>query len=79
MSIFLATFETALHALARNIVRSILTCVGIIIGVASVITMMEIGSGSSTRIRNTIALMGADNIVVWPGTGLNEFRFTPFT
>jgi ABC-type antimicrobial peptide transport system permease subunit len=29
---------------------------------------MEIGAGSSTRIHNTIALMGADNIVVWPGT-----------
>ncbi|HET6250439.1 MAG TPA: ABC transporter permease [Tepidisphaeraceae bacterium] len=68
MQILLGTFQTALHALGRNVVRSILTCLGIIIGVAAVITMMEIGRGSSSSIRNTIALMGADNIIVWPGT-----------
>jgi ABC-type antimicrobial peptide transport system permease subunit len=49
-------------------VRSFLTCLGIIIGVAAVITMMEIGSGSSSRMHDTIAKMGADNIIVWPGT-----------
>src|SRR5665213_1713067 len=61
-------FRTATTALRRNVVRSFLTCVGIIIGVAAVITMMEFGRGSSTRIRHTIALMGADNIVIWPGS-----------
>ena len=60
--------QTALLALQRNVIRSLLTCLGIIIGVGAVITMMEIGAGSATRIHNTIALMGADNIVVWPGT-----------
>jgi ABC-type antimicrobial peptide transport system permease subunit len=64
----LVIFRTATTALRRNIVRSFLTCVGIIIGVAAVITMMEIGSGSSRKIRHTIALMGADNIVIWPGS-----------
>ncbi|MEI8044885.1 MAG: ABC transporter ATP-binding protein [Verrucomicrobiota bacterium] len=37
----------ALHALRRNIMRSLLTCLGIIIGIAAVIAMMEIGRGSS--------------------------------
>ncbi len=48
--------------------RSTLTCMGIIIGIAAVIAMMEIGKGSSKKIANTMALMGADNILVLPGT-----------
>ncbi len=62
------TLRTAFHALRRNIMRSILTTLGIIIGVAAVIAMMEIGNGSSTAIRKSIASMGADNVVVLPGT-----------
>jgi ABC-type antimicrobial peptide transport system permease subunit len=61
------TFRTALHALRRNIMRSALTCLGIIIGVAAVIAMMEIGNGSSRAIQRSIAAMGADNLVVNPG------------
>jgi len=62
------TLKTAGHALRRNVMRSVLTCLGIIIGVAAVIAMMEIGQGSSGLIKNTIAKMGADNIMVFPGT-----------
>src|SRR5665213_1920427 len=62
------TLRTALHALRRNILRSVLTCLGIIIGVAAVIAMMEIGQGSSGLIKETISKMGADNIMIWPGT-----------
>ena len=62
------TLKTAAHALRRNVMRSVLTCLGIIIGVAAVIAMMEIGQGSSGLIKNTIAKMGADNIMVFPGT-----------
>src|SRR5438874_4260434 len=58
----------ALQALGRNVFRSALTTLGIIIGVAAVITMMEIGQGSSTAIRKTIASMGANNLLVQPGT-----------
>src|ERR1700761_8892315 len=68
MKVLYRILQTSLHALQRNVVRSILTCLGIIIGVAAVITMMEIGQGSSTRIKNTISMMGADNIIIWPGT-----------
>jgi ABC-type antimicrobial peptide transport system permease subunit len=58
----------AVIALRRNIMRSALTTLGIIIGVAAVIAMMEIGQGSSTAIQRTIASMGANNILIQPGT-----------
>ncbi|MBU6409132.1 MAG: ABC transporter permease [Verrucomicrobia bacterium] len=51
--------RTALHALRRNVMRSALTCLGIVIGVAAVITMMEIGRGSSRSIEQAIASLGA--------------------
>lgn len=57
-----------MHALRRNIMRSVLTCLGIIIGVAAVIAMMEIGQGSSRLVQDTISKLGADNILVFPGT-----------
>jgi len=60
--------KMALLALRRNVLRSALTTLGIIIGVGAVIAMMEIGQGSSTAIRKTIASMGANNLLVQPGT-----------
>ncbi len=62
------TLRTALLALRRNIMRSILTTLGIIIGVAAVIAMMEIGKGSSSSIQRTISSMGANTVLVMPGT-----------
>src|SRR5438552_15225789 len=62
------TLLMAVNALRRNVMRSVLTTLGIIIGVAAVIAMMEIGQGSSTAIRRTIASMGANNLLVQPGT-----------
>jgi ABC-type antimicrobial peptide transport system permease subunit len=58
----------ALKALRRNILRSALTILGIEIGISSVITMMAIGQGSSTAVQKTIQSMGADNLLVMPGT-----------
>ena len=60
--------RTALHGLRRNVMRAALTTLGIVIGVAAVIAMMEIGSGSSSAIKATIASMGANNLIVLPGT-----------
>lgn len=62
------TLRDSVHALRRNIMRSILTTLGIIIGIAAVIAMMEIGKGSSSAIQRTIASMGANNLLVMPGT-----------
>src|SRR5215471_14322410 len=59
-------FRTALVALRRNVMRSVLTCLGIIIGIAAVITMMEVGRGSARSIEQAIASLGASVIQVDP-------------
>lgn len=56
-----------MRALRRNMMRAALTTLGIVIGVAAVIAMMEIGNGSSIQIQRTIATMGANNLMVFPG------------
>jgi ABC-type antimicrobial peptide transport system permease subunit len=61
------TFRTALKALQRNPLRAILTTLGIVIGVAAVIAMMEIGAGSSAAIQKSISSMGANVLNVSPG------------
>ena len=66
------TLRTALNALRRNVMRSILTTLGIIIGIAAVIAMMEIGKGSSSAIQRTISSMGANNVLVMPGTAASS-------
>lgn len=68
MKFLLRTFKMALHALRRNVLRSALTTLGIVIGVAAVIAMTEIGQGSNTAVQATIASMGANNLLVQPGT-----------
>ncbi len=57
---------TALNALRRNILRSVLTMLGIVIGIASVIAMMEIGAGASEQIASKIANMGSDVLMISP-------------
>jgi ABC-type antimicrobial peptide transport system permease subunit len=62
------TIRTALHALRRNPMRAAMTTLGIVIGIAAVIAMMEIGNGSSAAIQKTIASMGAGTVMIMPGT-----------
>jgi ABC-type antimicrobial peptide transport system permease subunit len=61
------TLRTAMKALRRNPMRALLTTLGIVIGVGSVIAMMEIGAGSSAAIQKTISSMGANVLNVSPG------------
>jgi macrolide transport system ATP-binding/permease protein len=70
LSIFqsgLRMLSTALNGLRRNIMRAALTTLGIVIGVGAVIAMMEIGRGSASSIQQTIASMGANNLLILPG------------
>ena len=60
--------RTAMKALQRNPLRAMLTTLGIVIGVAAVIAMMEIGAGSSSALHKTIASMGANVVMIRPGT-----------
>jgi ABC-type antimicrobial peptide transport system permease subunit len=64
---FFRILSTALRALRRNVMRAALTTLGIVIGVAAVIAMMEIGNGSTLAIQRTIATMGAFNLLIFPG------------
>jgi ABC-type antimicrobial peptide transport system permease subunit len=65
---FRRTLVTAFRALSRNVTRAALTALGIVIGVAAVIAMMELGGGSSDAIQQSIKSMGANNLLVMPGT-----------
>ncbi|MCI6549650.1 MAG: ABC transporter permease [Prevotella sp.] len=63
-------FKIALRAIAANKMRSFLTALGIIIGVASVITMLAIGQGSKRSIQANIAEMGSNMIMIHPGADM---------
>lgn len=67
MNLFL-TFKVALRALARNKMRSMLTMLGIIIGVGAVIAMVGIGQGASASIQAQIANLGNNLLIVQPGS-----------
>ena len=64
---FLTTIRMALRALRRNTMRSILTALGIIIGVAAVIAMVSIGNGAKSQVQAAIASLGDNLVLVGPG------------
>ena len=64
---FANLFKIALKALSNNKLRGFLTMLGIIIGVASVITMLAIGQGSKRSIQAEISQMGSNMIMIHPG------------
>ncbi len=63
---FYRVFRTVLLGLRRHMMRAVLSGLGIVIGVAAVIAMMEIGRGSSDMIRETIASIGANVVQIDP-------------
>jgi putative ABC transport system permease protein len=65
---FKATFRIALDALLRNRARSLLTMLGVIIGVAAVIITVAIGSGARDSVQKQIEGLGSNLIVVMPGS-----------
>lgn len=64
----LDTFDIALNSLTRNKVRSFLTMLGIIIGVGAVIAMMAVGTGAQESIKQQIASLGTNVILIFPGS-----------
>lgn len=63
-------FKIAIRAIAANKTRSFLTALGIIIGIAAVITMLAIGQGSKASIKANIAEMGSNMIMIHPGADM---------
>ena len=66
MRIF-AILKIAVRALKKNVMRTSLTMLGIIIGVAAVIAMVSIGNGAKAQIEANIAALGQNTIMVWSG------------
>jgi putative ABC transport system permease protein len=62
------TVTVSLRALRRNKMRSILTALGIIIGVGAVIAMVSIGNGAKAQVEAQVASLGQDVIVIFPGS-----------
>ena len=64
----LASARIAVRALRVNKLRSALTMLGIVIGVGAVIAMVAVGAGAQARVAEQIQSLGANIIVIWPGT-----------
>jgi putative ABC transport system permease protein len=64
-------FRVAFQSLVRNAFRSLLTMLGIIIGVGAVITSMAIGSGAQAAVQAQLARLGSNLIVVVPGSSIS--------
>lgn len=63
------TIRLAMQAIFRNALRSILTVLGIVIGVAAVIAMVTVGQGSSDQVTADVAKLGTNVLMVMPGAG----------
>ena len=64
------TFILALREIKRHVLRSLLTILGIVIGVASVITMVTLGNGATVQVTQQIASLGSNLLMVSPGKRL---------
>ncbi len=60
------TIVLSLREIRRHILRSILTTLGIIIGVAAVVTMVTLGNGVTASVQEDISALGASNFIVFP-------------
>jgi putative ABC transport system permease protein len=67
MSKFVTILKVGLKAIARNKMRSVLTALGIIIGVACVIAMIGVGQGSQAAIQAQISSLGTNFLMIFPG------------
>ena len=73
----LDTLRTALRGLAGNKLRALLTTLGIIIGVASVITMLALGNGARAAVESSFRFLGSDNIRITAKREFDEGELVP--
>lgn len=72
------TIKTALRALQAHKIRSFLTILGIVIGIASIIIVMSLGQGAQALILDQVSGLGPETVIVRPGGGLSDFAGTLF-
>ena len=65
----LNAFLIALREIRRNLTRSFLTVVGVVIGVAAVVTMVTLGRGATEAVKGQISKMGSNLLILRPGQG----------
>ena len=71
---FLESLNMSVHAIISNKMRSLLTMLGIIIGIASVVSVVALGNASQAKILEQINSMGTNTIDIMPGTGFGDMR-----
>ena len=65
------TFMLAQREIRRNVLRSSLTILGIVIGVAAVITMVTLGGGATAQVTSDISSLGSNMLMMRPGQGFH--------
>ncbi len=71
---FLESFRMSVQAIVAHKMRSLLTMLGIIIGIASVVSVVALGKGSQEKILADISSMGTNTISIYPGKGFGDRR-----
>ena len=61
------TVKLAMSSIQRNVLRSVLTLLGIVIGVGAVIAMVTLGNGASSKVQENLAKLGSNMLIVRPG------------
>ncbi len=64
------SFLLAIKGISRNLMRSFLTMLGIVIGVAAVITMVTLGNGATQAVKDQVSSMGSNLLMIRPGTAM---------
>ena len=73
-SVLVSAFLLALREIRRNLMRSFLTVLGIVIGVAAVVTMVTLGNGATRAVSDQISSLGSNLLMVRPGQRLGPGR-----
>lgn len=66
------SFKMSIQAILAHKLRSMLTMLGIIIGIASVVSVVALGRGSQEKILSDISSLGTDTITIYPGSGAGD-------
>ena len=69
---WIATLQLSLRSIRRNLLRSFLTVLGIVIGVAAVVTMVTLGNGATRAVQTQISSLGTNLLMVRPGQRLGH-------
>lgn len=72
--VFINTFGLALREIKRHLMRSFLTVLGIVIGVAAVVTMVTLGNGATQAVSDQISSLGSNLLIIHPGQRLGHDR-----